>query len=209
VLFGVLKKLLSFNSVRILILLIFSMVVTIIVNSMHSAELPLILSEGQRPGAPKGSWKASLRYFDLSDVVDEITAGQAVLIDIRESEDFEQVHAVGSINLPYYEFDDVYFDFVEEVSTDKHLVIFGEGMLLGMSAQIARRLLDEGYENITILKQSFEDCQKQNLPIYNKTGEGNNHEAEKQFCPRNHKESLVAKDTEGRFGWTIYICRLC
>ncbi|MFC1739696.1 rhodanese-like domain-containing protein [Planctomycetota bacterium] len=178
-LFGVLKKLLSFNYVRIIILLLFSIVVAIIVNSMHSAELPLILPEGQRPGAPKGSWKASLQYVDLSDVVDEITAGQAILIDIRESEDFEQVHAVGSINLPYYEFDDVYPDFVEEVSTDKHLVIFGEGMLFGLSAQIARRLLDEGYENITILKKSFEDCQKQNLPIYRISQEGNSHEAEK------------------------------
>ena len=177
--YGRLKKILSFNFVRILILLLFSIVATIIVNSMHSAELPLILPEGQRPGIPKGDWKEKLLYFDLSNVIDEITAGQAVLIDLRDSEDFEQSHAVGSINLPYYEFDDVYIDFVEEVSTDKHLVIFGEGMLFGMSAQIARRLLDEGYKNITILKKSFEDCQKQNLPIYNKTGEGNNYEAEK------------------------------
>ena len=165
-LIGRLKIILSYDSVRILIILLFSIVVTIIVNSMQSAELPLILAKGQRPGMPKGDWKEKLLYLDLSDAIDQITAGDAVLIDIRESEDFDESHAEGSINLPYSEFDDVYIDFVEEVSTDKHLVIFGEGLLFGMSAQIARRLLDEGYENITILKQSFEDWEKQNLPIY-------------------------------------------
>ena len=178
-LFGRLKKVQSYSSVRIIVILLSSLVVTIIVNSMHPAELPLMLAEGQRPGIPKGAWEARLRYVSLGDVVDEITAGQAILIDLRDAEDFSKSHAPGSINLPYHEFDDFLPDFEEKVSTEQRLFIFGQGMLFGMSARIAKRLSDLGYNNITILKQGFEQWKKLDLPVYNKTQESGSHEAEK------------------------------
>ena len=178
-LFGRLKKVQSYSSVRIIVILLCSLVVTIIVNSMHPAELPLLLAEGQRPGIPKGAWEARLRYVGLGNVVDEITAGRLILVDLRDSEDFDESHAVGAINLPYHEFDDVYPDFADKVSAEQHLVIFGQGMLFGMSARIAKRLSDLGYNNITILKQGFEEWKKLDFPVYSKIQESGSHGAEK------------------------------
>ena len=176
--YGRLKTILSFNPVRILIILLSSLFITIIVNSVHPSELPLMLAEGQPPGIPKGAWEARLRYVDLGDVVDEITAGQAILIDLRDAEDFSKSHAPGSINLPYHEFDDFFPDFEEKVSTEQHLFILGQGKLFGMSARIAKRLSGLGYNDITILKQDFENWKKLRLPIYSETREGSGHDDE-------------------------------
>ncbi len=53
----VFKDVIKFNSVRLLILLLSSILFTVIVNSMATVTLPLILTDGVRPGLVEGSWQ--------------------------------------------------------------------------------------------------------------------------------------------------------
>jgi len=160
-----LKTIIKHNSIRLLIILLSSILFTIIVNSIHPAKLPLFLTEGKRPGIPEGSWQEKIRYIDMDDIVEEISTGNLIIIDLRDSEDFNESHAVGTINLPYYEFEEFYPDFAEQISEDQSVFILCEGMLCGMSARVAKKLMDLGYDNLTIIKQGFDGWKSLNLLI--------------------------------------------
>lgn len=165
-----LKTIIKHNSIRLLIILLSSILFTIIVNSIHPAKLPLFLTEGKRPGIPKGSWQEKIRYIDMDDIVEEISTGNVIIIDLRDSENFNESHAIGAINLHYYEFEELYPDFAEQISEDQSVFILCEGMLCGMSAHVAKKLMDLGYDNLAIIKQGFEGWEKYYLPIEENTG---------------------------------------
>ena len=168
------KTIFGRNSIRLLILFLSSVLVTIVINSFHPAKLPLILSEERRPGIPAGSWQEKIRFINVDQMVEEASTGQIVIIDLRERDHFSQLHAAGSINLPYYEFEEVYSDFIDRTPIDKSIFIFCEGMLCGLSTRVAKELLDAGYNNLTVVKQGFEGWVKSQLPMegFSVKGEG-------------------------------------
>jgi len=49
----------------------------------------------------------------MDDIVEEISTGNVIIIDLGDSEDFNESHAVGTVNLPYYEFEEFYPDLFE------------------------------------------------------------------------------------------------
>ncbi len=71
------------DSARVLLVVLCTLILTVIVNSTYSVQLPLLLPEGTRPGIPRGAWAEQVRYVDLDSVVEKLTAGEAVLIDLR------------------------------------------------------------------------------------------------------------------------------
>jgi len=159
------KTIIRRNSFRLVILFLSSVLVTIVINSFHPSKLPLILAEDSRPGIREGSWQEKIRYIDVQHMASEISSGVVVIIDLRESEEFDNLHAKGALNLPYYEFEELYPDFVDRVSTDKSIFIFCEGMLCGLSTRVAKELLDAGFSNLSIVKQGFEGWEKNQLPM--------------------------------------------
>ena len=163
------KTIIQRNSIRLMILFLSSILVTIVINSFHPAKLPLILTEQRRPGIPEGSWQEKIKFINVDDIAAEISNGQVVLIDLRESKEFEELHATGAINIPYYEFEELYPDFIDQISTDKSIFIFCEGMLCGLSTRVAKELLDAGYKNLTVVKQGFEGWKKNQLPMEGNT----------------------------------------
>ena len=162
------------NSARMLIIFIASIVFTIIVNAFHPSGLPLLLTEGKRPGIPVGEWN-ELGYTDAHKAFKIVSAGQGLLIDIRDKEDYDKSRPAGAINLPYHDFEDACYAFADEVSMDQNLFILCHGKLCGMSVRIAKRLLDLGFKNIQIIKQDYEDWKKSNLPIGENTLKGGQH----------------------------------
>ena len=158
------------NSFRLVILFLSSILVTMLINSFHPSKLPLILAEDSRPGIREGSWQEKVRFISVDQMASEMSSGELVIIDLRESEEFDNLHAKGSRNLSYYEFDELYPDFIDQVSTDKSIFIFCEGMLCGLSTRVAKELLDAGYHNLSIVKQGFEGWEKKRLPMEGSNG---------------------------------------
>lgn len=164
------KTIIKSNFVRLLILCLSSILFTIVINSFHPAKLPIILADDGRPGIHEGSWQEKIRFINVDHIAEEISTGEVVLIDLRESEEFDQLHAAGAINLPYYEFDVVYPDFIDQISTDRSIFIFCEGMLCGLSIRVAKKLLDTGYKNLAVVKQGFEGWEIYQLPMVGNNG---------------------------------------
>lgn len=172
-----LKIALMQDLVRIMILLLFSLVLAIIVNTMHPMGLPLLPTEVKRPGIPRWIWK-QFRFTNARDAYDKVLTGHGILVDVRDRDDYHKAHAVGAINLPYHEFENVYPNFAKEVSKQQHIFIYCYGTECGLSARVAKRLLVLGLKNLTIVKQGFEAWKKSNLPIDKKTQSGDKHGAD-------------------------------
>lgn len=162
--------------VRLISLLLCSLVLAIIVNTMHPMGLPLLLTEVKRPGIPIWVWN-QLRFTNARDAYDKVLTGHGILIDVRDRDDYRKSHAIGAINFPYHEFENAYPDFAKEVPTHQHVFIYCYGTQCGLSARVAKRLLVLGFENLTIIKQGFEAWGKSNLPV-KKMQKGDKHETE-------------------------------
>ena len=152
------------TSARVIFIFIASIVFTIMVNAFIPSGLPLLLTDGRRPGIPAGAWN-ELRYTDARKAYEEVSDGNGILIDLRDEDDYDISHAAGAINLPYHDFEEASYDLAEEISTDRNLFILCNGKLCGMSVRVAKLLSDLGFENLTIIKQDYEDWKKSNLPV--------------------------------------------
>ncbi|HDY89827.1 MAG TPA: rhodanese-like domain-containing protein [bacterium] len=162
------------NSARMLIIFIASIVFTIMVNAFLPSKLPLLLTGGKRPGIPVGA-KNELRYTNARKAFETVSAGHGILIDIRDSDDYDKSHAAGAINIPYHDFEEACYDFAEDVSTERNLFILCHGKLCGMSVRVANRLLDLGFKNLKIIKQDYEYWKNSNLPIEENILKGDQH----------------------------------
>lgn len=194
--------------IRILILLVSSLVLSIIVNAMHPARLPLLLSEGKRPAIPTWAWN-ELRYTDARVAFEKVSTGHGILIDVRERDAFCKSHAVGAINLPYREFEDAYPDFAKDRALDQPLFIFCQGTLCGISIRVAKHLLELGFKNLIVIKQDFEAWKESNLPVEYETQQGGGQGGNEKNYPDFIEESLVTKTSKDWYRMSIYICRFC
>ena len=148
---------------RISIILLISFILTIVLSQLLPSSLPLLLPEGKRPGILKGEVN-DLLYFDASYAIAEISKGNGCLVDVRDKEDFRNLHPTGAINIPYHESETLYNELHEKVTDGKRIFILCEGKLCDMSARVARRLSGQGYKNITIIRQNFAEWIRMNLP---------------------------------------------
>ena len=157
------KTCFSSTFLRILIILLFSFLLTIIVNQLLPSSLPLLLPDGKRPGISAEEVNEIL-YIDAHIASDEISKSNSLLVDVRDKEDFMNLHPAGAINIPYHELENAYNEFIEKVPGDRKIFILCEGTLCDMSVRVAKRLSYLGYKNTVIIKQDFNDWKRLNLP---------------------------------------------
>ena len=169
-----LKTALVHDLVRIMILLLSSLVLAIIVNTLHPMGLPLLLTEVKRPGIPTWVWN-QLRYTGVQTAFQEVSTGGGILVDVRDRDDYQKGQAQGAINLPYHGFEEAYPAFANKVSKKEHLFLYCYGTQCGLSARVAKRLLVLGFKNLTIIEHGFEAWKKSDLPIDKRTRRGDKH----------------------------------
>jgi rhodanese-related sulfurtransferase len=172
-----LKTAIVHDLVRIMILLLSSLVLAIIVNTLHPMGLPLLLTEVKRPGIPTWVWN-QLRYTDVQTAFQEVSTGGGILVDVRDRDDYQEGQARGAINLPYHGFEEAYPAFANKVSKKEHLFLYCYGTQCGLSARVAKRLLVLGFKNLTIIEHGFEAWKKSDLPIDKRTRRGDKHGAD-------------------------------
>jgi rhodanese-related sulfurtransferase len=164
-----LRKLVSQDFVKIILILVTSLILAIVVNAIHPMGLPIRLNKVKNPGMPEWVWN-KLKSIDVKTAFDEISNGRGILVDVRMEKDYKNEHVQGAINLPYYEFEKFYPDFVKKVSKEEPLYLYCYGGVnCVLSSRVAKRLLVLGYKDLTTIRQGFSAWKKLNLPTDNKT----------------------------------------
>lgn len=151
--------------VRIMFLLISSLVLAIIVNSIHPMGLPILLTNVKTPGIPTWVWN-KLDISDAQTAFEEVSNGSGILVIVLDRNDYQNGYDQGAIILPYHEFEEYYPTFSKKVSKEEHLFLYCYGSThCVLSSRIAKRLLILGFKNLTIITQGFGAWKESNLPI--------------------------------------------
>lgn len=99
------------------------------------------------------------------DELDELLTTGALLIDSRNSDDYQIKHLAGSISLPLGLLDDQLADFKKRVSVDQTLVIYCSGYGCPDSFDLGVRLLNEGYTDVLVYEGGFPEWQDAGRPL--------------------------------------------
>lgn len=157
--------------VQIMFLLVTSLVLAIIMNTIHPMGLPIRLADVKTPGIPTWVWN-QLHITDAQTAFEEVSNGRGILVDVRDRNDYQKEHAQGAISLPYHGFEGYYPDFVKNISKEEHLFLYCYGSIhCVLSSRVAKRLLVFGFKNLTTITRGFGAWKESNLPIDKKNQE--------------------------------------
>jgi len=101
----------------------------------------------------------------FEEAKDKFLTGSAVFLDARPSQFYQEGHIQGARNLPVAEFDQladkIFMDFPE----DTMFVAYCDGDDCALSAELALKLKEIGYENVRVLHNGWSVWKSQQLPI--------------------------------------------
>jgi len=146
-----------------LVLALLAALLGFLVNQVRSHSIPLL-----------GDWSPEARIIlkfgkniliPFEEAKDKFLTGSAVFLDARPSQFYQEGHIQGARNLPVAEFDQladkIFMDFPE----DTMFVAYCDGDDCALSAELALKLKEIGYENVRVLHNGWSVWKSQQLPI--------------------------------------------
>ena len=148
---------------RIAAIALGSLVLAIAANAVHPMQLPLLATKGQ-PGIPR--WVQSrFQQADAQKAKRLVEDPKVLVVDTRDAQDFRREHLPRAISLPYHGFNEHYPQFAASVPKDRPLLLYCYGTDCGLAARVGKRLIAEGYTQVTILRNGIEAWKAANLPL--------------------------------------------
>jgi rhodanese-related sulfurtransferase len=148
---------------QMLFILMVSGAVGFFVNMIRSNGIPVI-----------GDWSTEGRMTDvdgsslvikISEAKENFNLKQAVFLDARDKEFFDQGHIKGAKNLPWYSVDDHFIDIVDGMSNDTLIITYCDGENCDLSHELALFLKEMGFFNVKVLVNGWTVWQEMNLPV--------------------------------------------
>ncbi len=99
------------------------------------------------------------------DELDELSTAGALLVDSRNSVDFQKSHLAGAISLPFATQGDYLEDFRSQVSVDQTLVIYCSGYGCTDSFDLATLLIKTGYTDVLVYEGGFPEWRDAGRPL--------------------------------------------
>ena len=121
-----------------------------------------------------------------------------VLIDARTTEEYDEAHIPGALNVPEKKFNELQTTLPADKSS--LLVIYCNGVKCGKSKKVANKAAAAGYTNIIIYGEGFPVWEEKNMKVVAGPGYGKKietkmyHPAELSDLIKTHKDSYVLVD---------------
>lgn len=130
----------GFDCVLILLL---AMTVGVLFNIAAPQGIPLVQESMLRP-APAG-----IHPVEALKITEK---NEAILVDARPKELFDQQHIRGAINVPLSLFDVVYMMKLSQLEPDQSIIVYGRTISRRYDDELAFRLKQRDHENVKVLK---------------------------------------------------------
>jgi rhodanese-related sulfurtransferase len=112
--------------------------------------------------APAPLAEGAISVEEMKQIFD---AGTAVILDARSTEEYEEGHIPGSINIPHDRIPEFVGVLNSEVSTDAHIVCYCRSPTCEFSDLLATELKVIGYQDVSIFSGGWEQWTKANYPV--------------------------------------------
>jgi len=143
--------------------LLTALVLGLIVNQVRSDPVPLL-----------GDWSPEARItlkfgknilIPLEEAKDKFLTGSAVFLDARTPELYQEGHIQGAFNLPLAEFDQLIDKVLMDLREEALIVTYCDGEDCDLSAELAQKLKEIGYENVRVLHNGWSVWKSHQLPV--------------------------------------------
>ena len=91
--------------------------------------------------------------------------GNALFVDARSADNYDEGHIKGAISLPVGQFDEYIASFLDRYSSDQPIVTYCSGRTCEDSHNLAQFLSDAGFTNVRIFIDGFPGWQSEGHPI--------------------------------------------
>ena len=147
-----------------------AVMMALLVNSISPVGIPLIGQWDQSIGTvranPDDEMAGPGLEIDNLEVAKQIfDRGDTLFVDARSRTDFLEGHVVGAVSLPVNEFDAKLETFFNQHLPDQAMIIYCSGRLCQDSHHLAQKLMEFGYENISIMIDGFPGWKAKGYPI--------------------------------------------
>ncbi len=108
------------------------------------------------------------RLISLSQAY-ELYKDKTLFIDARDSEEFNDGHISGAINIPYFHADE-YLPRLDPVVRTEPVVVYCEGEDCDMSIRLGNELFSKGYKKVFVFFGGWEEWEKSGYPVVKSGG---------------------------------------
>ena len=103
--------------------------------------------------------RQSLEFVSSDELFERIQKGQALAIDVRPYEEYEEGHISGAISIPKEEL----LEKIQQLPRDKEIVAYCRGPLCAMADEAVEMLREQGYK-AKRLEEGYPEWQTKGLP---------------------------------------------
>ncbi len=139
-----------------LVIALVSLVVGLLFNHFSPNGIELVPERFFHPAPPS---------IEVSSAQDLIARGEAVVIDARPQEFFNQKHIAGALNIPPALFDIAYMIKLNELDPDKPIIVYGRSISRHYDEAVARRLVQRDHQNVAVLAGGLSAWQSKGYAI--------------------------------------------
>jgi len=151
-----------------LVILIAVVGLALVFNTLRDGGIPLFQATSP-PAVQNGAsgTAASLGFYTITfeDALQHFQSESAVFVDARSPEAYRQGHIPGAVNLPDPQFDEFFGPFFEKTDPETVIIAYCEGENCPLSANLAQKLRDAGYERVFVLKDGWGQWKRRDLPV--------------------------------------------
>ncbi len=135
----------------------------IAVNAFRAEGIPLV--ERWQEKVLNEQLTGGLPSVSLKQVKEAYKSGDALLVDARDPEFFEQGHIPGAVSLPVRDFDSVFPRLEEQLRAAPRVITYCDGASCEMSVELTEKLLFAGVDWVEIFTGGMQQWQGAGQPI--------------------------------------------
>jgi len=154
-----------------LIILVFSTIVALAVNSARSGGVAIIgnwpspTDGGEGAVRPPSAEEGDPPFIDLEDAVAKFQSPDIVFIDSRSPADYELGHIKNAINIPFDYIDEAWETVIDSLDRSRGYVVYCSGGECETSLFLGRYLSDLGFPNISVFYGGWSEWEENGLPV--------------------------------------------
>lgn len=153
------------------IILSLSLIIGIAYNGLSKSPLPIlkkynpIQAEDQGDKNVDNARPVNINEIDVETLKYLMESEEILLIDARTREEFNLGHLPNAVNLPVYEFDQVYSEVEGLFSEGKTIITYCSSETCIDSPLLAKKLYTKGYQDIFVYRGGFKEWTELNNPV--------------------------------------------
>lgn len=137
--------------------------ISILVNSLRSDRLALVADWSPEAQLTREGGENLVISFEEAEI--HFFAGDAVFLDARSPELYQEGHIQNARNLPWEGYEQYYDKVMNGIAPDALIITYCDGEGCSLSKDLALLLFDRGYRNVRVLVNGWSLWTEDALPV--------------------------------------------